>query len=45
MKTFEFTDEGEILSEYVEAQYTIITTISTVGYGDNKGFVDTDPVW
>ena len=45
MKTFEFTGDGEILNEYVDSLYTITTTISTVGYGDFKGFVDTDPVW
>lgn len=30
---------------YFESFYLITTTISTVGYGDFKGFVDTEPVW
>ena len=31
---------------YFEAFYAICTTISTVGYGDFKGFVDAEhPTW
>ena len=31
--------------DYVESFYLITTTITTVGYGDFKGFLDTDGSW
>ena len=31
--------------DYVESFYLITTTITTVGYGDFKGFLDTDGMW
>ena len=37
--------ETSIFGRYVESFYLITTTITTVGYGDYKGFNDTDPVW
>lgn len=40
-----FTDPDSSLSTYVESLYLITTTISTVGYGDFKGFYDTDGSW
>ena len=37
--------EGNNLLQYFEALYLITTTISTVGYGDYKGFNDTSGLW
>lgn len=34
-----------MISTYFESFYLMTTTISTVGYGDFKGFVDSEPVW
>ena len=41
---YEFTNESD-LEDYVEAVYFITTTISTVGYGDFKGFPDLEGGW
>ena len=35
---YQYNDD---VSDYVESLYLITTTISTVGYGDYKGFFDT----
>ena len=40
-----FVHEDDNLSHYFEALYLITTTISTVGYGDYKGFNDTSGLW
>ena len=37
--------ENEMMSDYTESVYFITTTISTVGYGDFKGFVDGTGDW
>ena len=34
-----------MLGQYVDSFYLMTTTITTVGYGDYKGFVDTDGGW
>lgn len=41
----EFTDSGNMISVYFQSLYAICTTISTVGYGDYKGFVDNEEEW
>ena len=41
----QFQEEDSISGAYFEAIYLTTTTISTVGYGDIKGFVDTEGVW
>ena len=34
------------MNQYIESFYFITTTITTIGYGDYKGFWDPDdPVW
>ena len=40
----EFTD-NKLMTVYVDALYTMTTTISTVGYGDFKGFYDNEAGW
>ena len=37
--------ETSLTYRYIESFYLITTTITTVGYGDYKGFNNTDPVW
>ena len=38
-------DEKRIINNYAESVYFMTTTISTIGYGDLKAFVDTDGLW
>lgn len=40
-----FTDYESKTSMYVDSVYMIVSTISTVGYGDFKAFVDTEGGW
>ena len=44
-ETLEAFKETSHTLVYAEAWYAMTTTISTVGYGDFKGFVDTSPTW
>jgi len=37
--------QEEIFGRYAEAIYTVTTTISLVGYGDYKGFIDNSGEW
>ena len=43
----EFTADGDNAYElmYIDSVYFMTQTISTVGYGDFKGFVDTTGHW
>ena len=38
-------DEEKIINNYAESVYFMSTTISTIGYGDFKGFIDTSGSW
>lgn len=40
-----FTDYSSRSSMYVDSFYMVVSTISTVGYGDFKAFVDTEGRW
>ena len=40
-----FSEPNEKLSIYVDSFYLIITTVSTVGYGDFKAYIDSDGVY
>ena len=40
-----FTDPDRHFWVYVESWYTMTATISTVGYGDFKAYVNSDPLW
>ena len=42
--TIEFEDDS-IFTRYVSSIYLVATTISTVGYGDYKGFGDSSGSW
>ena len=44
IESINFT-EDTISYSYVESIYLMTTTISTVGYGDFKGFVSLEPFW
>lgn len=41
----EFSDNNSTFVIYFEAVYLMTTTISTVGYGDFKGYVDSEGEW
>lgn len=41
----EFSDWESFFIRYAESWYTMTTTISTVGYGDYKGYYDDDGHW
>ena len=38
-------DENKIINNYAESVYLMTTTISTIGYGDYRGFVDDNGTW
>ena len=40
-----FSDPNERLSIYVDSFYLMIATVSTVGYGDFKAYIDSDGVY
>ena len=44
LPTIEFSDDTQ-MAIYVNSFYLVTTTISTVGYGDFKGFVDDGGLW
>ena len=44
IETFEFSSDN-LMVHYFESLYLMTTTISTVGYGDFKGFYSVEPYW
>lgn len=40
-----FSDQDSRFVQYVESWYLMTTTISTVGYGDYKAFINYEPWW
>jgi len=42
---YEFKHDESDIKRYFEALYLVTSTISTVGYGDIKGFMSNDGVW
>ena len=45
LRNVEFSNEEKFTYNYVDSVYLITSTLSTVGYGDYKGFVDEDGGW
>lgn len=45
LPTIRFSNSDSIFSVYFESIYLVTSTISTVGYGDYKGFPDNTGSW